>query len=220
MTDAITARGHHQRGSLLTGWQRPSARERSLDSAGAPQRGGSASPPRPWSRGRLLVTPVYRQRIFLQKVLLTTREDLLAVARGPGLASLLVGVLVTLRDLLTEVVERRRRCRPSRAWLFNLLRHSTALPIAPQEDRPQEECESDTQAVEAASRLYSSARGPSAGCARAPRRLHPPSSPASPSLASRPRRAIPNPDRNGGRSSQLSRGGLLHACSHSVGAVV
>ena len=171
----------------------------------------------PWAAaGHACLPPVE----FLQKVLLTTREDLLAVARGPGLASLLVGVLVTLRDLLTEVVERRRRCRPSRAWLFNLLRHSTALPIAPQEDRPQEECESDTQAVEAASRLYSSARGPSAGCARAHWRLHPPSSPASPSLASRPRRAIPNPDRNGGRSSQLSRGGLLHACSHSVGAVV
>jgi hypothetical protein len=105
---------------------------------------------------------------FLKKISLTAREDLVAVARSPSLASLLVGVFVALRDLLTEVVERRRRCRPSRAWFFNLLRHSTALLIAPEENWPQEECESDTQAVEAASRLYSSAAGPSAGSTRAP----------------------------------------------------
>src|SRR5207237_5050720 len=77
------------------------------------------------------VTIAQRRRLFLV-VPLTTRDDLLPLALGPKLASLLVGLLVALRDLLTKFVEGRRRCRPSRAWFLNLLRHNAALLFAPQ----------------------------------------------------------------------------------------
>src|SRR5207244_11879776 len=36
-----------------------------------------------------------------------------------------------LRDLRAKCVEGRRRCRPSRAWFLNLLRHNAALLFAP-----------------------------------------------------------------------------------------
>jgi hypothetical protein len=57
------------------------------------------------------------------KVAHPTREDLLLLALGPKLASLLVGLLVAPRDLLTEFVEGRRRRRPSRTWFLDLLWH-------------------------------------------------------------------------------------------------
>jgi hypothetical protein len=62
---------------------------------------------------------------------LTTRDDLDPLARGSELTSLLVGLLVALRDLLTNLVESRRRGRPSGTWLLNLLRHNAALLVAP-----------------------------------------------------------------------------------------
>jgi len=70
------------------------------------------------------------------------REGLLALARGSDLASLLVGLLVTLRDLLTKSVEGRRRGRPSRTRLLNLLRHALHSHRSGRKDWPQEECES------------------------------------------------------------------------------
>jgi hypothetical protein len=65
------------------------------------------------------------------KVPLTTREDLRPLPLSPELASLLMGPLVALSDLLTKFVEGRRRCRPSRAWFLDLLRHRAVLLIAP-----------------------------------------------------------------------------------------
>ncbi len=97
--------------------------------------------------------------VFL-KVPLTTRPDLLLLALGPKLASPLVGRLVALSDLLANFVERRRCCRPSGAWFLNLLRHSTALLVAPlgrlATGRMRER---GTQAVELLLTLYSAARG-------------------------------------------------------------
>lgn len=76
------------------------------------------------------VTIERRQGMFL-KVPPPTCENLVSHALGPKLASLLVGLLVALRDLLTEFAEGRRRCRPSRAWFLDLLRHCAALLVAP-----------------------------------------------------------------------------------------
>ncbi|MFZ1995115.1 MAG: hypothetical protein WAU75_13455 [Solirubrobacteraceae bacterium] len=60
---------------------------------------------------------------MLKRVSLTTRENLLSFACGTKLASPLVGLLVALRDLFTDVVEGRRCGGPSRSWLFGLLGH-------------------------------------------------------------------------------------------------
>jgi hypothetical protein len=68
---------------------------------------------------------------LLQSVSLTTPEDLLTVTLAAKLASLLVGLLVAVRDLLAEVVKGGRRRRSSRAWFLGLLRHGAALLIAP-----------------------------------------------------------------------------------------
>jgi hypothetical protein len=101
--------------------------QRPLRQQGPAQRVASVVQPAPLLQQ---VTIAQRRRLFLE-VPLTTREDLLPLALGPKLASLLVGLLVALRDLLTKFVEGRRRCRPSRAWFLNLLRHSAALLVAP-----------------------------------------------------------------------------------------
>jgi len=61
---------------------------------------------------------------------LTAPELLLPLAGRSKLASLLLGPLVALSDLLAEIVERRVRCRSpragfltGRAWLLILLGH-------------------------------------------------------------------------------------------------
>jgi hypothetical protein len=67
----------------------------------------------------------------LTKVLLAAPEDLLALPLGPKLASLLVGALVPLGDVLRELAERRIRRRPARSGFMSLLSHalhSSSLP--------------------------------------------------------------------------------------------
>jgi hypothetical protein len=59
----------------------------------------------------------------LEILSLTPRENLLSLACGPKLASLLVGSLVALRDLFPVVVKGRSSGGPSRFWLLVLLRH-------------------------------------------------------------------------------------------------
>jgi hypothetical protein len=64
-------------------------------------------------------TPLRR----LERAALATREDPCSIARIANLASFLLGLLVAERDLLAEIVE-TRCCRPSGAWLWNLVRHA------------------------------------------------------------------------------------------------
>jgi hypothetical protein len=59
----------------------------------------------------------------LKRAALATRDDAGSIARIADLAGLLLGLLVAERDLLAEIVE-TRRCRPSWAWLWNLVRHA------------------------------------------------------------------------------------------------
>jgi len=59
----------------------------------------------------------------LESVALAAREDLLSFALGAQLASPLMGLLVTLRDLFTVLVEGRGGGGPSRCWWLGLLGH-------------------------------------------------------------------------------------------------
>ncbi len=87
----------------------------------------------------------------LQNGSLAAHEDLLAISRVAKLAGLLVSLLVTLCNLLAEVVEGRLGCRPSGTRFLNRLLHQSEHLVAPTgrwaTGRMRER---DTQAVETA----------------------------------------------------------------------
>jgi hypothetical protein len=107
------------------------------------------------------------------RVLRVTPSKLLPLALGAQLTSLPLCLLVSLRDFLLARDERSVRRRSSRSRFVSFLRHLTALLIAPYENWPQDECESETSSGgDGLSTVLVHASRPADGRTRTPIQVH------------------------------------------------